>query len=222
MQTESADQGSDFDNLAGNVHQLVSAADENLNKIKDHLSFSGASVEGRLVALEEAVAELKAQTLELQLSASDIDLLHSPKNLAEGSSPPYGQAEMQAALSRGFDVEKLDATDLPLTNSSLSEGSNVGRSNVGSLQTVVPSSPGKRKGSVHVREVDTKIAQLSRRLKTQLKQDRVKIDEFESKLNSLADYVTKLRATVSCDEAAVITTSSYIIIFIIIIIIELS
>lgn len=193
-----------FDNLAGNVLHLVSETDENFNKIHERLNFSTASVEKRLLDLEEAVAELrdilKMPGFELKLSASDVELSNSGRNLGEDLSPAYDPVESRPSSSRGSDAGKPDVANLAQATSSLSGSSEVGKTNVANLLTV--SSQAKKNVTGDV-EVNAKLGQLSRKLKMQLKQDRVKMNEFESKLRDIADHVTKLRATVSCDEAEV-------------------
>lgn len=209
MQTETDPQNAGvqrshgFDNLAGNVLQLVSETDENFNKIHKHLNFSTASVEKRLLDLEETVAELreivKMHGFELKLSASDVELSNSGRNLGEDLSQTYDPVESRASSSRGSDAGKPDVANQAQATSSLSGSSDIGKSNVGNLL-----SPAK-KNATGDGEVNAKLGQLSRKLKLQLKQDRVKMNEFESKLRDIAEHVTKLRATVSCDEAEVKT-----------------
>lgn len=160
-----------------------------------------ASLDSRIYLLETAVKELheimKSRPNDLFLSVSDIQISPSTKNLL--------QTDSSAAIVPQ-DPQHPSYNDEPLpgrtTPRHMSSDSTVSRQSTSTAPFTVNPSP-RRLSVVEAQDLHARIGQLNKKCKEMIRRNRIKIEEFDSKLSNLSDHVTTLRRTLSCDEAEV-------------------
>lgn len=162
-----------------------------------------ATLETRLYLLETAVKELhesvKAKPIDLYMSMSDIQISPSTKNLVRAdSSSVIVPPEVQHP---SYDEPPTGRANLR----HMSSDSTVSRQS-GSPPAFINQTQ-RRLSAAETQDLNTRMSQLNKKCKEMIRRNRIKVEEVDSKLSNLSDLVTRLRRTVSCDEAEVFVHS---------------